>query len=66
MDAEKQLVEAVEKLATDFSIILDIIEKNNLDDADILCDKYPFQLSFDEQYFDVLEWRNSMRDKVKN
>lgn len=66
MDAEKQLVEAVEKLATDFSIILDIIEKNNLDTEDILCDKYPFQLSFDEQYFDVLEWRNAMRDKVKN
>lgn len=66
MEAEKQLLEAVEKLATDFSIILDIIEKNNLDTEDILCDKYPFQLSFDEQYFEVLEWRDTMRDKVKN
>lgn len=66
MDVEKQLLEAVEKLATDFSIILDIIEKNNLDTENILCDKYPFQLSFDEQYSSVLEWRNTMRDKVKN
>lgn len=64
MEAEKQLLEAVEKLTTDFSIILELIEKYNLDTADILCDKYPFQLSFDEQYCTVLGWRDAMQEKV--
>lgn len=64
MEAEKQLLEAVEKLTTDFSVILELIEKYNLDAAEILCDKYPFQLSFNEQCCAVLVWRDAMQEKV--
>ncbi|MBQ8218324.1 MAG: hypothetical protein IJZ79_03370 [Bacilli bacterium] len=58
------LLDNVEALTTSFNQILDIIDKNNLDLDNFIVDDYPFELSFDEQCLKVIEWRNTMRNKL--
>lgn len=65
LNASKQLLEAVIKLQKDFENIEEIINEHVLDSEDILCDDYPFELSFDEQLNKVIDWKLSIKEKVE-
>lgn len=65
LKAGKQLLDAVTKLQKDFDDIEEIINEHVLDAEDILCDDYPFELSFDEQLSKVINWRWSIKEKVE-
>lgn len=50
----------------DFIIQLEKLEKdNNIDINDIIIDKYPFNKDLYEKENDILEWLESINEKIK-
>lgn len=62
---KKQLVESIDNLTIAFHKVLDAIELDSDFDT-FISDDYPFELSFDEQYIKVIEWKNTMDKKFED
>ena len=62
---KKQLAESIDNLTIAFHKVLDAIELDSDFDT-FISDDYPFELSFDEQYIKVIEWKNTMDKKFED
>ena len=62
---KKQLVESIDNLTIAFHKVLDAINLDSDFDT-FISDGYPFELSFDEQYIKVIEWKNTMNKKFED
>ena len=62
---DEQLINAISNLSDAFYDMLEAIELESEYDT-LICDDYPFDLSFDEMCVKVFNWKETMTDKLCN
>lgn len=62
MEKNNELIESLNNLCEAFHNVLNVIESDNKY-LDVICNKYPFELSFDEMMYEVMSWRDAIEEK---
>ena len=60
---DERLINAISNLSDAFHNVLDVIETDSKYDT-FICDDYPFDLSFDEMFVKVFNWKETMKRRV--
>jgi hypothetical protein len=64
MKKNNELVESLNNLCEAFHNVLNVIESDN-NYLDMICNEYPFELSFDEMMHEVMNWRDAVEEKIE-
>lgn len=62
MEKNNELIESINNLCEAFHNVLNVIESDDKY-LDVICNKYPFELSFDEMMYEVMSWRDAIEEK---
>lgn len=67
---EKALIDNLDNLVDAFHLVLNAIEEgdNNTEDcySELISKGYPFEKSFDELFLNVIDWRDIIKDSIKD
>lgn len=64
MEKNNELVESLNNLCDAFHNVLNVIESND-SYLNVICNEYPFDLSFDEMMHEVMSWRDAVKEVVE-
>lgn len=64
MEKNNELIESLDNLCEAFRNVLNVIEDND-EYLDVICNGYPFELSFDEIMHEVMSWRDAVKEVVE-
>ena len=62
MEKNNRLIESLDNLCEAFYSVLNAIEEDD-DNLNLICNEYPFDLSFDEMMHEVWNWRDAVKEK---
>lgn len=62
MEKNNELIESLNNLCEAFYNVLNVIESDDKY-LDVICNGYPFELSFDEMMHEVMSWRDTVEEK---